>query len=138
MFQKGSASGKINEEHTYAAFTTDPNGDEIYSFFDWGNGEFSGWIAVYDTGEIAETNHTWIFGKSSVFVPVVTINTLAIVIRKILLIFFLSFSFTGAIHTKNGLVFQEKIGGNYVLKHLACTKSKVLTDGLVRKGVIRQ
>jgi hypothetical protein len=58
VLQKGSASGKINEEHTYAAFTTDPDGDEIYYLSDWDNGDFSGWIAVYNAGEIAETNHT--------------------------------------------------------------------------------
>ena len=58
MFQKGSASGKINEEHTYTSFITDLDGDEVYYLFDWGNGEFSGWIAAYNTGETAVTIHT--------------------------------------------------------------------------------
>ena len=64
MFQKGSASGKTNEEHTYAAPTTDHDEEQIYYPFDLDNGEFSGWIAVYNAGETAVTNRIWIFWKN--------------------------------------------------------------------------
>jgi len=56
----GPTSGKINEEHTYTASTTDPDsGDELYYLFDWGNGDFSGWIGPYDSGDTASASYTW-------------------------------------------------------------------------------
>jgi len=55
----GPTSGKINEEHTYTASTTDPDGDQLYYLFDWGNGEFSGWVGPYDSGDTAEASYSW-------------------------------------------------------------------------------
>jgi len=56
----GPTSGKINEDHTYTASTTDPDsGDELYYLFDWGNGEFSGWVGPYDSGDTAEATYSW-------------------------------------------------------------------------------
>jgi len=56
---EGPTSGKINEEHTYTASTTDPDGDELYYLFDWGNGEFSGWIGPHNSGETVEASYAW-------------------------------------------------------------------------------
>jgi hypothetical protein len=39
----GEARGKVGVEYTYTASTTDPEGDEIQYFFDWGDGTNSGW-----------------------------------------------------------------------------------------------
>ncbi len=56
----GPTSGQINEEHTYTASTTDPDsGDQLYYLFDWGNGEFSGWVGSYDSGDTAEASYSW-------------------------------------------------------------------------------
>jgi len=55
----GPTSGKINEEYTYTASTTDPDGDQLYYLFDWDDGEFSEWIGLYDSGDTAEASHTW-------------------------------------------------------------------------------
>jgi hypothetical protein len=55
----GPTSGQINEEHTYTASTTDPEGDKIYYLFDWGDGEFSGWVGEYSSGATAQASHTW-------------------------------------------------------------------------------
>jgi len=55
----GPTSGKINEEHTYTASTTDPDGDQLYYLFGWGNGEFSGWVGPYDSGDTAEASYSW-------------------------------------------------------------------------------
>ena len=55
----GPTSGVINIEYTYSAVTTDPNGDKIYYMFDWGNGEFSGWIGPYNSGTPASGTHKW-------------------------------------------------------------------------------
>ncbi|MFO7677702.1 MAG: C25 family cysteine peptidase [Thermoplasmatota archaeon] len=55
----GPTNGKINQEHTYSASTTDPEGDKIYYLFDWGDGEFSGWVGPYNSGQTAQANHIW-------------------------------------------------------------------------------
>jgi len=56
---EGPTSAGVNEEHTYTAITTDPNGDQIYYLFDWGDESYSGWIGPFESGEIAETSHNW-------------------------------------------------------------------------------
>jgi hypothetical protein len=55
----GPTNGKINQDHTYTASTTDPEGDKIYYLFDWGDDSFSGWVGPYNSGEIAQAKHTW-------------------------------------------------------------------------------
>ncbi|MBS3749589.1 MAG: hypothetical protein KGY67_07830 [Candidatus Thermoplasmatota archaeon] len=55
----GPSSGRIKEEHTFEAVTTDPDEDELYYLFDWGNGDFSGWIGPYDSGDTAQAIYTW-------------------------------------------------------------------------------
>jgi hypothetical protein len=55
----GPTTGPINEEHTYTASTTDPEGDKIYYLFEWGDGEFSGWVGSYNSGATAQASHTW-------------------------------------------------------------------------------
>jgi len=56
----GPSSGKINIEYAYNVSTTDPEGNQIYYFFDWGDGKPSGWIGPYESGENAEVAHTWV------------------------------------------------------------------------------
>ncbi|MCK5031318.1 MAG: M28 family peptidase, partial [Thermoplasmatales archaeon] len=56
---EGINSGRINEEYTYTASTTDPDEDELFYQFDWGNGDFSEWIGPYNSGDIAEATYTW-------------------------------------------------------------------------------
>jgi len=55
----GEVSGKINVEYTYTAMTTDPDGDDLYYLFDWGDGGFSGWVGPHVSGTIAEASHKW-------------------------------------------------------------------------------
>ncbi len=55
----GPTSGNINVEYTYTASTTDPNGNQLYYLFDWGDGKFSEWVGPYDSGETAEASHKW-------------------------------------------------------------------------------
>jgi len=49
----GPTQGKPGTEYTFTTSTTDPDGDDIYYLFDWGDGTDSGWL---DTGE---AKHTW-------------------------------------------------------------------------------
>ena len=55
----GETSGKINVEYTYTASTTDPDDDQIYYWFDWGDGSNSGWVGPYNSGQTGNANHTW-------------------------------------------------------------------------------
>jgi len=55
----GSASGKVGEAYTYCTTTTDPDGDQVYYFWDWGDGTDSGWLGPYDSGVELCTNHSW-------------------------------------------------------------------------------
>jgi len=55
----GKIGGKINQEYTYYAMTTDPNNDDIYYYFDWDDGTNSGWLGTYESGEECSTTHSW-------------------------------------------------------------------------------
>jgi hypothetical protein len=55
----GSTSGEVGMEYQYTTQTTDPEGDQIYYLFDWGDGEDSGWLGPYNSGATAQGSHTW-------------------------------------------------------------------------------
>jgi len=55
----GPTSGKINRKHAFVTSTIDPDEDDIYYLFDWGDGYNSGWIGPYLSGENIEAYHTW-------------------------------------------------------------------------------
>jgi hypothetical protein len=40
---------------------TDPDGDDLYYYIDWGDGTTSGWIGPYPSGEEITRSHTWSF-----------------------------------------------------------------------------
>jgi hypothetical protein len=55
----GPTQGKPGIEYSYSSSTIDPNGDQVYYWFDWGDGNTSGWLGLYDTGSECVANHTW-------------------------------------------------------------------------------
>lgn len=56
----GPKSGTPGEEYTYwLSNTVDPEGDIIYAFWNWGDGETSGWLGPYNSGEEIFNNHSW-------------------------------------------------------------------------------
>jgi hypothetical protein len=55
----GTTSGKINTAYTYTTSTTDPDGNQISYWFDWGDGANSGWVGPYASGANGSANHTW-------------------------------------------------------------------------------
>jgi hypothetical protein len=55
----GPASFKIRVAQTFTTSTTDPEGDQIYYMWDWGDGTTSGWIGPYNSGETASATNTW-------------------------------------------------------------------------------
>jgi len=55
----GPSSGKINTILNYTAVTTDPEGDNIQYFFDWGDGTNTGWLPLVTSGTIEHQSHSW-------------------------------------------------------------------------------
>jgi hypothetical protein len=55
----GPIEGITNIEYTFSSSTTDPEEDQIFYKFDWGDGSFSNWIGPYTSGVTAEDYHTW-------------------------------------------------------------------------------
>jgi len=64
----GPASGKPGTVYTYSTSTTDPNGDQVYYLWDWGDGSQSNWLGPYNSGVTVSTTHTW--GKGSYSIKV--------------------------------------------------------------------
>jgi len=46
-------------ETTFSSTTTDPEEDGIYYLFDWGDGNNSGWVGPYASGQTGEASHIW-------------------------------------------------------------------------------
>jgi len=55
----GPNSGIAGEEIEFTISTTDPDGDDVYFFIDWGDDINSGWIGPYFSGEEAIVSHVW-------------------------------------------------------------------------------
>jgi len=55
----GTTDGKIGKEYAYTSSTTDPDGDQIWYWFDWDDGTNSGWIGPYASGATGSAKHTW-------------------------------------------------------------------------------
>ncbi len=55
----GPTHGIINMEYTFFTSTTDPNGDEIYYKFNWGDETTSTWLGPYSSGTTATASHSW-------------------------------------------------------------------------------
>ena len=55
----GQTNGKAGKEYTYTSVTTEPQGDNIYYLFDWGDGNDSSWVGPYNSGEEGSASHTW-------------------------------------------------------------------------------
>jgi PKD domain len=54
----GPLSGKAGKEHTYSTSTTDPDGDQVWYKWDWGD-EVSNWDGPYDSGDTVTASHIW-------------------------------------------------------------------------------
>jgi hypothetical protein len=47
------------QDYTFESNTTDPDGDELYYMFEWGDGTNSGWVGPYHSGLDASATHSW-------------------------------------------------------------------------------
>ena len=55
----GPTYGVINVEYSYTVMTTDPDGDSVYYFIDWGDGTNSGWLGPYSSGQPEVGKKAW-------------------------------------------------------------------------------
>jgi hypothetical protein len=55
----GPTLGGIDGSYTYDIVTTDPDGDPVFYFMDWGDNSTSGWFGPFSSGVTATASHTW-------------------------------------------------------------------------------
>jgi hypothetical protein len=55
----GETRGKVGEIYNYTTYATDPNGDQLYYLWDWGDGTRSRWLGPYHSGEKIMASHIW-------------------------------------------------------------------------------
>jgi hypothetical protein len=55
----GPATGISYATYQFQAVTTDPQDEQIYYLFDWGDGTSSGWIGPYASGTACSASHAW-------------------------------------------------------------------------------
>jgi len=55
----GPTSGETGVEYTYTTSTWDPDENELYYKWDWGDGTVSDWIGPYGPNETASASHEW-------------------------------------------------------------------------------
>jgi len=55
----GPAKGKPGVSYLYTFTTTDPDGDLVYYYIDWGDGQVSEWVGPYQSGATATVTHQW-------------------------------------------------------------------------------
>jgi hypothetical protein len=55
----GPTHGTIDIEYSFSSSSTDPNGDQIYYMFNWGDGTSSAWLGPYSSGTTISATHSW-------------------------------------------------------------------------------
>jgi C1A family cysteine protease len=56
---EGETEGTVGEEYTYMTTTTDPDDDQVYYMWDWGDGTLSEWLGPFDSGAEATASYAW-------------------------------------------------------------------------------
>ncbi|MBE3136128.1 MAG: PKD domain-containing protein [Thermoplasmata archaeon] len=57
---EGPTEGVIGVNYTFSTTnTTDPEGEQIFYLWDWGDGNQSGWLGPYTSGATTYANYTW-------------------------------------------------------------------------------
>jgi hypothetical protein len=49
----------IDVETTFSTSANEPDGEQVYYKFNWGDGNFSDWVGPYNSGETGEASHAW-------------------------------------------------------------------------------
>ncbi len=71
----GPIHGTINRQYMFSSMSTDPNNDQIYYMFNWGDGTSSTWLGPYSSGLTISDSHSWsAIGEYDVTVKAKDIN----------------------------------------------------------------
>jgi nitrous oxidase accessory protein NosD len=62
----GQIHGKAGVLYTYTTNTTDPDGDQVYYKWDWGDGSYSDWLGPYDSGLEVSASQAWAKGSYNI------------------------------------------------------------------------
>jgi len=65
----GETEGEEKKEYSYETSTIDPNQDDVFYKFDWGDGTYSDWLGPYSSGNKISATHKW-FSKGAYTVMV--------------------------------------------------------------------
>lgn len=55
----GPTLGIWHVEYSYTSQSTDPENEQVFYLFDWGDGSNSGWLGPYSSGQNAMGSHIW-------------------------------------------------------------------------------
>jgi hypothetical protein len=55
----GPPSGKPGVEYLFTTSTIDPDGDDVFYMWRWGDGNYSDWLGPHDSGVTASATHIW-------------------------------------------------------------------------------
>jgi hypothetical protein len=56
---EGPDEGFVDIEYSFETHTDDPDGDDVYYKFDWGDGTDSGWLGPFSSGDTVNESHSW-------------------------------------------------------------------------------
>jgi hypothetical protein len=70
----GTRTGKAEFEYNYSTSTIDPNNDELFYKWDFGDGNISDWVGPYNSGEICTILYKWNQGDYEIRVKAKDIN----------------------------------------------------------------
>ena len=66
---EGETNGYYGKPYSYYTSSADADDNQMFYFWDWGDGDTSGWIGPYNSTEMCEDSHTWMV-KGSYLVKV--------------------------------------------------------------------
>jgi serine protease AprX len=55
----GPSIGTLDRLYHFSSTSSVPDGEDVYFFFDWGDGTNSGWIGPYSAGAMVTASHSW-------------------------------------------------------------------------------
>jgi carboxypeptidase T len=55
----GPTTGKAGTRYTFTFVSTDPDGNDVSYYIDWGDGTNSTWLGPFTSAQVMSANHTW-------------------------------------------------------------------------------
>jgi hypothetical protein len=55
----GESNGVTKVEYSFSSTTTDPEGEQIFYLFNWGDNTSSDWLGPYNSGSLVTSTHAW-------------------------------------------------------------------------------